>query len=80
LNYYNNTGHIIINASESYNNYLKNLFSDKPTFYKLLLTIQKEKFLSYNGLLKEKWRCFFFFFFFFLKKKEDKEELMKSMI
>jgi len=47
-NYYNNIEHITNNASESCNNYLKNLFSEKPTFYKLILTLQEKEFLSYN--------------------------------
>jgi len=31
-NYYNDIEYITNHASESYNNYLKNLFSEKPTF------------------------------------------------
>ncbi|KAG4082708.1 hypothetical protein H8356DRAFT_1437536 [Neocallimastix lanati (nom. inval.)] len=46
-NYYNNIDHITNNASESYNSYLKNLFVKKPSFYKLIYTIQFEEYKSY---------------------------------
>ncbi|KAG4108109.1 hypothetical protein H8356DRAFT_1268249 [Neocallimastix lanati (nom. inval.)] len=46
-NYYNNIDHITNNASESYNSYLKNLFVKKPSFYKLIYTIQFEESISY---------------------------------
>ncbi|ORX76120.1 hypothetical protein BCR32DRAFT_284529 [Anaeromyces robustus] len=45
-NYYNNIKHITNNASESYNNQLKNFFSKKPTFFKLIYVLQKQQFLS----------------------------------
>ncbi|KAG4088128.1 hypothetical protein H8356DRAFT_1433101 [Neocallimastix lanati (nom. inval.)] len=46
-NYYNNIDHITNNASESYNSYLKKLFVKKPSFYKLIYTIQFEESISY---------------------------------
>ncbi|KAG4086382.1 hypothetical protein H8356DRAFT_1373174 [Neocallimastix lanati (nom. inval.)] len=46
-NYYNNIDYITNNASESYNSYLKNLFVKKPSFYKLIYTIQFEESKSY---------------------------------
>jgi len=46
-NYYNNIDHITNNASESYNSYLKYLFVKKPSFYKLIYTIQFEESISY---------------------------------
>ncbi|KAG4095787.1 hypothetical protein H8356DRAFT_1398299 [Neocallimastix lanati (nom. inval.)] len=45
-NYYNNIEHITNNASESFNNYLNNLFPKKPTFYKLIIALKKEETLS----------------------------------
>ena len=42
-NYFENIEHITNNVSESYNNYLNNLFSKKPTFFKLLYILQKEE-------------------------------------
>ncbi|ORX76040.1 hypothetical protein BCR32DRAFT_284617 [Anaeromyces robustus] len=45
-NYYNNIKHITNNASESYNNQLKSIFSKKPTFFKLIYVLQKQEFLS----------------------------------
>ena len=39
-NYYDNIEHVTNNASESFNNYLNNLFPKKPHFYKFLLTLQ----------------------------------------
>jgi len=60
-NYYNNIEHITNNASESFNNYLNNLFPKKPTFYKLIIILRKEESLSYtdyekrnNGILEKK--------------------------
>ncbi|KAG4099890.1 hypothetical protein H8356DRAFT_1665204, partial [Neocallimastix lanati (nom. inval.)] len=48
-NYYNSIEHITNNASESFNNYLNNLFPKKPTFYKLIIiALKKEEALSYN--------------------------------
>jgi len=47
-NYYNNIEHITNNASESFNNCLKNLFPKKPTFYKLIIVLKKEEGLSHN--------------------------------
>ncbi|ORX63847.1 hypothetical protein BCR32DRAFT_307229 [Anaeromyces robustus] len=44
-NYYNNIKHITNNASESYNNQLKSIFSKKPTFFKLIYVLQKQEFL-----------------------------------
>ncbi|KAL6604157.1 hypothetical protein U3516DRAFT_759157 [Neocallimastix sp. 'constans'] len=38
--------HITNNASESFNNCLKNLFPKKPTFYKLIIVLKKEEGLS----------------------------------
>ncbi len=47
-NYYDNISYITNNTSESFNNYLNNLFSKKPSFYKLISTLQKEESLSSN--------------------------------
>ncbi|KAL6596722.1 hypothetical protein U3516DRAFT_671621 [Neocallimastix sp. 'constans'] len=47
-NYYNNIKHITNNTSESFNNYLNNLFQKIPTFYKLITALKKEEVLSYN--------------------------------
>ncbi|ORX76115.1 hypothetical protein BCR32DRAFT_284513 [Anaeromyces robustus] len=47
-NYYKNIEHITNNASESFNNYLNNLFSKKPSFFKLIYILKKEESLSYN--------------------------------
>ncbi|KAG4104841.1 hypothetical protein H8356DRAFT_1419340 [Neocallimastix lanati (nom. inval.)] len=58
-NYYNNIDHITNNASESYNSYLKNLFVKKPSFYKLIYTIQFEEsksYYDYHMRIKEIWR------------------------
>ncbi|ORY46692.1 hypothetical protein LY90DRAFT_509246 [Neocallimastix californiae] len=38
-NYYNNIEHITNNASESFNNYLSGLFSKKPTYFRLIFTL-----------------------------------------
>ncbi|ORX52493.1 hypothetical protein BCR32DRAFT_251807 [Anaeromyces robustus] len=40
--------HITNNASESFNNYLNNLFPKKPSFFKLIYILKKEESLSYN--------------------------------
>lgn len=45
-NYYDHIEHITNNACESFNNYLNNIFSKKPTFFKLLFTLKKEEGLS----------------------------------
>ena len=45
-NYYDKIEHITNNASESFNNYLNNLFAKKPTFFKLLFTLKKEEAMS----------------------------------
>ncbi|KAG4083009.1 hypothetical protein H8356DRAFT_1383049 [Neocallimastix lanati (nom. inval.)] len=58
-NYYNNIDHITNNASESYNSYLKNLFVKKPSFYKLIYTIQFEEsksYYDYQMRIKGTWR------------------------
>ncbi|KAG4093814.1 hypothetical protein H8356DRAFT_1428516 [Neocallimastix lanati (nom. inval.)] len=58
-NYYNNIDHITNNASESYNSYLKNLFVKKPSFYKLIYTIQFEEsksYYDYHMRIKGIWR------------------------
>ena len=47
-NYYDNIEHLTNNASESFNNYLNNLFSKKPTFFKLIYTLKKEESLNYS--------------------------------
>ncbi|ORX61817.1 hypothetical protein BCR32DRAFT_251741 [Anaeromyces robustus] len=47
-NYYKNIEHITNNASESFNNYLNNLFPKKPSFFKLIYILKKEESLSYN--------------------------------
>ncbi|KAL6592323.1 hypothetical protein U3516DRAFT_517409, partial [Neocallimastix sp. 'constans'] len=47
-NYYNNIEHITNNASESFNNYLYDLFPKKSHFYKFLLTLQKVDSLFYD--------------------------------
>ncbi|KAG4088993.1 hypothetical protein H8356DRAFT_1432363 [Neocallimastix lanati (nom. inval.)] len=57
--YYNNIDHITNNASESYNSYLKNLFVKKPSFYKLIYTIQFEEsiyYYDYQMRIKGIWR------------------------
>ncbi|ORX73428.1 hypothetical protein BCR32DRAFT_285656 [Anaeromyces robustus] len=46
-NYYNGIEHITNNVSELYNKYLKLLFQNKPTFYKLIHKLKKES-LSFN--------------------------------
>ncbi|KAL6597229.1 hypothetical protein U3516DRAFT_847860 [Neocallimastix sp. 'constans'] len=46
-NYYNDINHIINNASESFNNYLKQLFYKKPSFYELIYHLKREESLSY---------------------------------
>ncbi|ORX64802.1 hypothetical protein BCR32DRAFT_286851 [Anaeromyces robustus] len=43
-----NIEHITNNASESFNNYLNNLFPKKPSFFKLIYILKKEESLSYN--------------------------------
>ncbi|ORX97568.1 hypothetical protein LY90DRAFT_520062 [Neocallimastix californiae] len=51
--------HITNNASESYNSYLKNLFVKKPSFYKLIYTIQFEEsiyYYDYQMRIKGIWR------------------------
>ncbi|ORY20977.1 hypothetical protein LY90DRAFT_516377 [Neocallimastix californiae] len=51
--------HITNNASESYNSYLKNLFVKKPSFYKLIYTIQFEEsksYYDYHMRIKGIWR------------------------
>jgi len=48
-NYYNDINHIINNASESFNNYLKKLFYKKPSFYELIYHLKREESLSYNN-------------------------------
>ena len=53
-NYYNNIEHITNNSSESYNNYLNNLFPKKPSFYKLIIILKKEESLSYNDFKNTK--------------------------
>ena len=45
-NYYDKIEHITNNASESFNNYLNNLFAKKPTFFKLVFTLKKEEVMS----------------------------------
>ncbi|ORY13115.1 hypothetical protein LY90DRAFT_518234 [Neocallimastix californiae] len=58
-NYYNNIDHITNNASESYNSYLKILFVKKPSFYKLIYTIQFEEsksYYDYHMRIKGIWR------------------------
>ncbi|KAG4094043.1 hypothetical protein H8356DRAFT_1428207 [Neocallimastix lanati (nom. inval.)] len=58
-NYYNNIDYITNNASESYNSYLKNLFVKKPSFYKLIYTIQFEEsksYYDYHMRIKGIWR------------------------
>ena len=40
--------HLTKNASESFNNYLKKIFSKNSSFNKLIYTLKKEKSLSYN--------------------------------
>ncbi|KAG4102931.1 hypothetical protein H8356DRAFT_1420758 [Neocallimastix lanati (nom. inval.)] len=58
-NYYNNIDHITNNASESYNSYLKKLFVKKPSFYKLIYTIQFEEsksYYDYHLRIKGIWR------------------------
>ncbi len=47
-NYYENIIHITNNASESYNNYLKNKFPKKPTFTQLIQKLQNEESLSFD--------------------------------
>jgi len=47
-NYYDNVERITNNASESYNNYLNNLFEKKISFFKLIHTLKKEESLSYE--------------------------------
>jgi len=47
-NYYNNIEHITNKASESFSNYLNNLFPKKSTFYKLIIALKKEEALPYN--------------------------------
>ncbi len=47
-NYYDCVEHTTNNASESFNNYLNNLFPKKPSFYKLIFTLKNEESLSYN--------------------------------
>ncbi|ORX76416.1 hypothetical protein BCR32DRAFT_284175 [Anaeromyces robustus] len=47
-NYYNGIEHITNNASESFSKYLKLLFQNKPTFYKLIHKLKKEESLSFN--------------------------------
>ncbi|KAG4089662.1 hypothetical protein H8356DRAFT_1350514 [Neocallimastix lanati (nom. inval.)] len=42
-NYYDNIEHITNNVSEFFNKYLKKLFAKKPTFFQLLLELQKEE-------------------------------------
>ncbi|ORX63274.1 hypothetical protein BCR32DRAFT_307873 [Anaeromyces robustus] len=42
-NYYNGIEHITNNATESFNKYLKLLFQNKPTFYKLIHKLKKEE-------------------------------------
>jgi len=41
-NYYNNIEHITNNASESFNNYLSGLFSKKPTYFRLIYTLNND--------------------------------------
>ncbi|KAG4081428.1 hypothetical protein H8356DRAFT_1405325 [Neocallimastix lanati (nom. inval.)] len=56
---YKSTYHITNNASESYNSYLKNLFVKKPSFYKLIYTIQFEEsksYYDYHMRIKGIWR------------------------
>ena len=45
-NYYDKIEYITNNASESFNNYLNNLFAKKPTFFKLLFILKKEEAMS----------------------------------
>ncbi|ORY23401.1 hypothetical protein LY90DRAFT_515063 [Neocallimastix californiae] len=47
-NYYENIEHLTNNASESYNNYLNNIFPNEPLFYKLIYILKEEEKLSYN--------------------------------
>ncbi|KAL6608803.1 hypothetical protein U3516DRAFT_873320 [Neocallimastix sp. 'constans'] len=42
-NYYDNIEHLTNNVSESFNKYLKKLFSKKPTFFQLLSELQKKE-------------------------------------
>ncbi|KAG4107787.1 hypothetical protein H8356DRAFT_1416198 [Neocallimastix lanati (nom. inval.)] len=60
-NYYENIEHITNNASETFNKYLKKLFTKKPTFFQLLLELQKEEskyYIDYErrtaGILRNK--------------------------
>ncbi|KAL6600050.1 hypothetical protein U3516DRAFT_670119 [Neocallimastix sp. 'constans'] len=41
-NYYNNIEHVTNNASESFNNYLNGLFSKKPTYFRLIYTLNND--------------------------------------
>ena len=61
-----NIEHLTNNTSESYNNYLSNIFPNKPLFYKLIYILKEEENLSYNDyqrrtkgtLLKKKQKIF----------------------
>ncbi|ORX76116.1 hypothetical protein BCR32DRAFT_248991 [Anaeromyces robustus] len=64
-NYYNGIEHIANNVSESFNKYLKLLFQNKLTFYKLIHKLKKEESLSFNdyqrrneGILSKKRKIF----------------------
>ena len=41
-NYYNNTEYITNNGSESFNNYLNDLFSKKETYFRLIYTLNND--------------------------------------
>ena len=54
-NYYDNIDHLTNNVSESFNNYMNNLFYKKPTFNKLIY-IKKRGIFKLFRLFKEDWR------------------------
>ncbi|KAG4089174.1 hypothetical protein H8356DRAFT_1345059 [Neocallimastix lanati (nom. inval.)] len=45
--------HITNNAPESFNGYLNNFISKKPSFYKLVYALKQEKYLSYNDFKRK---------------------------
>jgi len=58
-NYYNNMEHITNNASESFNNYLNNLFPAKSSFYELIDKLNELGHLSYydyHRKIREIWK------------------------
>ncbi|KAG4086334.1 hypothetical protein H8356DRAFT_1434649 [Neocallimastix lanati (nom. inval.)] len=57
-NCYDNIEHITNNVSETFNKYLKKLFTKKNTFFQLLWELQKEEFKYYNDYERRTARIF----------------------